>query len=95
MRVRITAFVQPRYFQDTMIKGPFHSFQHDHTFEDHGHGTLMTDRLRFQSPVPILGAILETLVLSKHLKHLLLVRNRIIKSVAESEQWHKYLSPQS
>src|SRR5260370_2935885 len=43
MRVRITAFQPPLYFQDSMVEGPFRSFIHDHTFDHLDPGTLMTD----------------------------------------------------
>src|SRR5258708_3123067 len=39
----ITAFDRPRHFQDSMKKGAFHSFVHDHYFEAVPKGTLMTD----------------------------------------------------
>ena len=59
---RITAFDGPRYFQDSMIKGAFHSFVHDHYFEPGPDGTIMKDVLTFQSPLGPLGALVELLV---------------------------------
>jgi len=61
MRVRITQYKAPHFFQDSMIEGPFRSFQHDHVFETTDSGTLMTDRILFSSPVPIIGYLLIVL----------------------------------
>lgn len=96
MRVRITAMNQPAYFQDKMIKGPFRSFQHDHHFEilpgsAQSGETLMIDQLNFTAPVPLLGGVVDALVLKNYLSRFLEKRNHALKSVAESDQWQKYL----
>ena len=90
MRVRITAFTPPSYFQDRMVEGPFRSFIHDHTFEPRGTGTLMTDSVSFQSPVPMLGALFDRLVLGTYLRRFLQARNVELKAKAEAQQWQKY-----
>jgi len=88
MRVRIAAFSPPSYFQDRMVEGPFRSFIHDHTFEPPGTGTLMTDIVTFQSPVPGLGSLFDRLVLGKYLQRFLQARNVELKAKAEEQQWH-------
>jgi ligand-binding SRPBCC domain-containing protein len=94
MRVEITAFDPPTYFQDAMVKGPFRSFRHDHFFAQEAQGTLMVDRIVFASPIPLLGKIADILVLQVHLQRLLETRNRALKITAESDQWRKYLPSQ-
>jgi ligand-binding SRPBCC domain-containing protein len=89
MRVKITEFEPPRRFQDTMIKGPFHSFSHDHAFDPCDSGTLMTDVVRFQSPVPVLGRLLDRLVVGQYLRRFLRLRNIQLKAEAEANLWHK------
>jgi ligand-binding SRPBCC domain-containing protein len=91
MRVQITAFQPPTYFQDTMVKGLFRYFKHDHTFKEENGGTLMIDQLAFGAPIPLLGSIVDKLVLKKHLHQFLEQRNQMLKSAAESDQWQKYL----
>ncbi len=81
---RITAFDRPRHFQDSMQRGAFRSFVHDHTFEARGGGTLMTDVLAFAAPLGIFGRIAETLVLRRYLTRLLASRAKIIKEAVES-----------
>jgi ligand-binding SRPBCC domain-containing protein len=90
MRVRITGFRRPEYFQDRMVEGPFHSFAHDHNFEAQGLTTLMTDRINFRSPVPLVGRLLDRLVL-RRLRHFVSNRNAQLKTAAESNAWQHYL----
>ena len=80
---RITAFDEPRYFQDSMVKGAFASYVHDHHFEIAGAGTLMRDELRFRAPLGLLGVIAERVVLIAYMRRLLEERNRTIKLAAE------------
>jgi ligand-binding SRPBCC domain-containing protein len=77
---KITAFDRPRYFQDSMLKGAFHSFVHDHYFEAIAEGTKMTDVLTFASPLGFIGAIVDRLVLAAYLRRMLTARNEVIKA---------------
>jgi ligand-binding SRPBCC domain-containing protein len=77
---KITAFERPRYFQDSMVKGAFHSFVHDHHFEAIAEGTKMTDVLTFSSPLGFLGVIADRLVLSAYLRRMLITRNDALKA---------------
>ena len=81
---RITAFERPRHFQDSMQRGAFRSFVHDHTFEARGGGTAMTDVLAFAAPLGILGRMAEVLVLRRYLTRLLESRAKIIKEAVEA-----------
>lgn len=80
---RITAFDPPRHFRDEMTKGHFKSFRHDHFFEAAKQGTKMRDVLEFESPAGFVGRAVNALVLSAHMRKLLQVRNRLIKTAAE------------
>ena len=90
---RITAFEAPRHFQDTMVRGAFSRFVHDHTFEDAGDGaTEMVDRLWFQAPLGPLGRAVDRLVLGPYLGRFLDARNAVIRRVAESaNEWRAYV----
>jgi ligand-binding SRPBCC domain-containing protein len=77
---KITAFDSPRYFQDSMVKGAFHSFVHDHYFELVDGGTKMTDVLTFASPLGFIGAIVDRLVMSAYLRRMLVARNEFLKA---------------
>lgn len=80
----ISAFDPPRYFQDSMVRGWFHSYRHDHYFVAQGNGTLMKDEVQFSAPLGILGRVVERLVLERYLRKLIERRNRHIKLTAES-----------
>lgn len=80
---KITSYDRPHYFQDSMIKGAFHSFVHDHYFEPSADGTLMKDVLTFHSPLGPLGALVDRLVMSGYLKKMLMKRNEVLKAVIE------------
>lgn len=80
---RITAFDRPRYFQDSMQRGAFRTFVHDHRFVHENGRTRMTDVLAFSAPLGILSRIAETLVLRGYLEHLLKARAITIKVAAE------------
>jgi len=92
----ITAFDSPNYFQDTMLRGAFHSMQHDHHFRsiaaaDKSPLTEMVDTFRFSSPFGLIGRVVDRLVLRRYMQALLRERNTIVKQVAESDQWRQYL----
>lgn len=89
---RISAFDRPGYFQDTMIRGAFRFFQHDHFFVEQRSGiTEMKDVLRFAAPIPIAGRLAE-LVLKPYLRQFLRERNELLRQVAESDGWLRYLT---
>ena len=81
---KITAFDPPSYFQDSMKRGAFQSFVHDHFFTERDGGTDMKDILVFSAPLGILGRIAETLFLKRYLERLLAQRAEAIKRVLEA-----------
>ena len=89
----ITRMERPTYFRDEMIRGAFKRMEHDHYFEaKSAHETVMTDVFRFAAPLSILGKIAEVIVLRRYMTNLLCERNTVIKEIAESEEWRRYLS---
>jgi ligand-binding SRPBCC domain-containing protein len=79
----ITAYDRPRHFQDSMVRGAFRSFVHDHYFAPCDEGTRMTDVLVFRSPLGVLGAIVDRLIMTRYLTRLLTKRNAIVKAALE------------
>ncbi|WP_348647758.1 hypothetical protein [Ornithinimicrobium sp. F0845] len=47
MTTQITEFESPSRFVDEQVSGPFARWWHEHVFEEHGDGTLMSDRVEF------------------------------------------------
>jgi hypothetical protein len=90
---RYTAMQRPTYFQSVMLKGTFRSMQADHYFRTLPSGaTEMKDDFYVAAPIPILGPIAETLFLRRYMLALLRERNTVIKQIAESNDWQRYLS---
>ena len=79
------------YYRDVMIAGPFQHFEHDHYFAPMDDGTRMRDEVRFSASAGLLGRLTTRMFLRKQLKAFLRERNAMIKRLAESEDWHKYL----
>lgn len=88
---RITAYERPGYFQDSMMRGMFRSFCHDHYFEVDGRGAVMRDVMEFGAPFGPLGKVVERLLLDRHMRRLLARRNQMIKRTAEGDEWRRYL----
>lgn len=88
---KITEYNRPFHFRDVMIKGAFKRFTHDHFFEQKGEKVLMKDVFDYTSPFWILGKIADALFLESYMRNLLTERNLVIKKIAESENWRKFL----
>jgi hypothetical protein len=54
-------------------------------------GTRMRDEIRFSAKWGPLGRLATKLFVRRRLKAFLMERNAVIKRVAESEEWRKYL----
>ena len=88
---RITMFERPFHFRDSMVRGAFSCFHHDHFFTQRREATIMRDVFDFQSPFNILGRIADRLFLIEYMRRFLLTRQALIKTVAETEEWGRYL----
>lgn len=89
---KVTAFDAPRYFRDSMVKGAFKRFDHDHYFEESNGKTVIRDVFDFDSPLGILGEIADWIIVESHLKTMLEERNALIKRIAEGDDWRKFLN---
>lgn len=88
---RITRFQYPTLFRDSLVRGAFKRIDHDHHFEERDGGTLVVDIFDFNAPLGPLGWMAERLFLINYMRRFLLERNRILKQLAESEDWRKFL----
>ena len=88
---KITEYNRPFHFRDVMVDGAFKRFTHDHFFEQKGDKVLMKDIFDYGSPLWILGKIADALFLENYMKNLLSERNLLIKKIAESADWRKFL----
>ena len=67
-----------------MTAGAFKSFAHLHQFESGEGGTVMIDEITFQSPLGLIGALVDYVFMAGYLRRLLEARCQAIKREAES-----------
>jgi len=88
----ITGMDRPAWFQDTMIQGIFRFMRHDHFFRAvSAKETEMKDVFCFAAPLPVLGPLAEVTFLRRYMQVLLCERNAVIREIAESPEWRRYL----
>ena len=88
----IKAMDRPTFFQDTMIRGAFRSMNHNHFFRPlTPEQTEMKDVFCFEAPLSVLGRLAEIAFLRRYMQALLQKRNAVLKQIAESSEWRRYL----
>lgn len=88
---RMVELDRPRHFRDAMVSGAFRRFDHDHDFAEVDGGTIARDRFDFDAPLGPLGKLADALFLARYMRRFLETRMQIVKEVAESDRWKKYL----
>ncbi|UQA56326.1 SRPBCC family protein [Polyangium aurulentum] len=88
---RMTQFDRPNHFRDSMVRGAFARFDHDHFFEATATGTLVRDVFDFDAPLGVLGRAAERVFLTAYMRRFLVERNEDLKRLAESEGWRGIL----
>jgi ligand-binding SRPBCC domain-containing protein len=84
---KITSMQRPDFFTDEMIYSDFKSFRHEHHFKSADNGTIVIDKLEFESPYGIIGKCLNKFYLKNYIQKMLEKRNRVIKEYAETGKW--------
>lgn len=92
LTVRITACDRPNHFRDVMISGAFKRMVHHHEFTEHPAGTVMRDHFVFASPLGFIGKLVDSAFLTAYMCRLLVRRNEVLRQLAESEEWRRYLT---
>jgi ligand-binding SRPBCC domain-containing protein len=87
---RITHYDRPRHFRDSMVRGAFARFEHDHFFAATEDGTTLRDVFDYRAPLGPLGWIAERLFLNAYMRRFLLARMRALKALAESGDWIRF-----
>lgn len=87
----ITRYERPAFFQDAMARGRFKRFQHDHRFTEIDGHTLVVDKVKFSLPLGRPGKVVARWVMVPHIAALLRRRVILLKHVAESTEWKRYL----
>ena len=82
MTSTITEWDRPHCFVDEQSRGPFASFHHVHRFKAVDGGTEMADEIEYQAPFGYLGEMVDRLILNRHLRKLIDIRNEFIVAAA-------------
>lgn len=89
---RIVAYDRPRHFRDSMVRGAFARFDHDHYFDEDGDGvTLVRDVFDFTAPLGPLGRIAELVFLERYMRRFIVQRAQVLKDLAEGNDWPRFL----
>ena len=51
----------------------------------------MEDVFRFAAPLPVIGRLAEMFALRRYMRSLLCERSAVLKEIAESEEWPRFL----
>ena len=87
----IDALRQPMHYREVMVDGVFDRFEHEHHFALMNDGTRMRDEVRFTAPMGRVGWVAEKFWLRRYLVQVLKQRSTVMKWVAESQEWRRYL----
>ena len=92
MATRIVDFTYPTQFRDSITRGLLRRFEHVYCFQPlPGGGCALSDELTLEAPFGPFGKLVEWLYLARRMRQLVQQRMECIKTVAESEQWRRYL----
>ena len=84
LTVEVVEYDRPNRFVDETLDGWFRSFKHIHEFTELDGETVVCDTLIWKSPFGLLGRIVDTLFLKRHLSSLVTGRNAKLKLIAEN-----------
>lgn len=90
LTTKITVMERPDIFVDEMTKGIFKRMCHQHLFLAENNKTLMIDIFEFESPMGLLGKLVNRLFLKRYLERFIIKRNDRIKAVAENGDWREF-----
>lgn len=83
---RIVQYDRSSHFRDSMVRGAFARFDHDHFFEERSAGseTDMHDRFDYTAPLGPLGRVADVLFLERYVERLLRKRAQVLKELSET-----------
>ena len=79
-----TAYEKNALFVDEMRKGPFKRWRHEHRFEAHPEGCLLTDSIEYEAPLGFLGRLVDPIMVRPRLRKMFEYRHRVTKEALES-----------
>ena len=91
LTAKITQFDRPYSFRDSMVKGSFKSFDHDHFFKVEGDKVHAIDIFDYESPLFWIGNIADSLFLKRYMTKFFERKNQITKEVLDSGAWNQFI----
>ncbi len=91
---RITRFDRPHHFRDSMVRGTFARFDHDHAFEPvpgDPASTRCRDVFDFDAPLGPLGRVAEWLFLERYMRGFLERRLDVLEALGTQEGWARFV----
>ncbi|HWB33345.1 MAG TPA: hypothetical protein VG714_09245 [Acidobacteriaceae bacterium] len=88
----ISAYEPCSFFEDRMAAGRFRTFAHGHEFEEVEGGTRLVDTVRFSLPLGVAGWVAGRVPMTPHIRGLMRRRFALLKRIAESEEWRRYIA---
>jgi len=79
-RTEITVWDPPHAFEDTQVRGPYHTWIHRHAFEADGDATRTVDEVRYRLPLWPLGELALPIV-TRQLRRIFSYRAGVIRRV--------------
>jgi len=70
----------PHRFVDFQVRGPYTVWEHTHTFEPSGSGTLMRDRVRYALPLGPLGELAHAALVRRDLDRIFAFRHAVVRA---------------
>jgi len=77
-RTGIVGWNPPHEFADVQLRGPYRSWRHTHSFLSESGGTLMTDVVRYELPLGILGRLAHVVRVRRDLERVFDYRSSTI-----------------
>jgi ligand-binding SRPBCC domain-containing protein len=77
-RSQIIDWSPKRQFIDLQLRGPYALWHHQHTFTPGDHGTICSDRVIYKVPIPIIGRVMNSLLVRRQLMEIFQYRRTII-----------------
>jgi ligand-binding SRPBCC domain-containing protein len=75
---RITAWEPDTRFADSQLRGPYKVWEHTHSFEPDGEGTVMRDVVRYALPFGIAGELAHAAFVRRDLERIFDYRSRAV-----------------
>ena len=88
VRMRLTARIiemhRPLRFVDEAVNSAFDSLRHVHEFRARDGGTEMIDTIEWKAPLGVVGVLVDTLLLKRHMLWFIRTKQRALKALAEN-----------